>query len=95
MLLSNDSVINHFVKLSRSINTLKERSIINRIQILFYRVLQYQYYLRILDEVKHNAENLNIKRKRSVGNATFALDHLLKHLYLNNWDLISPTEKQT
>jgi hypothetical protein len=60
-----------------------------------HRVLPYQYYLRILDEVKHNAENLNIKRKRGVGNAIFALDHLLKPLYLNDWDLISPTEKQT
>jgi hypothetical protein len=67
----------------------------NRIQVLFHSVLQYQYYLRILDEVKHNAENLNIKRKRGVRNTTFALDHLLKHLYLNDWDLISPTEKQT
>jgi hypothetical protein len=92
---SNDSVTDHFVKLSRCINTLEERSVIGRIQTLLHRALQYQYYLRILDEVKHNRENLNIKRKRSVGNATFALDYILKHLYLNDWDLISPAEKQT
>jgi hypothetical protein len=95
MLLSNDSVIDRLVKLSQCINTLEERSVIDRIQILFHKALQYQYYLRILDEVKHNAENLNIKRKHGVGNATFILDYLLKHLYLNDWDLISPTEKPT
>jgi hypothetical protein len=95
ILSSNNSVTDYFVKLSRYINTLEERSVIGRIQTLLYRVLQYQYYLRILDKVKHNTENLNIKRKRSIGNATFALDYLLKHIYLNNWDLISPTEKQT
>jgi hypothetical protein len=92
---SNDSVTDHFVKLSRCINTIEERSVTDRIQMLFHRVLQYQFYLRILDEVKHNLENLNIKRKRGVGYAAFALDYILKHLYLNDWDLISPAEKQT
>jgi len=81
---SNDSVTDHFVKLSRCINTLEERSVTDRIQMLFHRVLQYQFYLRILDKVKHNPENLNIKRKRGVGYATFALNYILKHLYLND-----------
>jgi hypothetical protein len=92
---SNDSVTDYFVKLLQYINTLEERSVTDCIQILFYRVLQYQSYLCILDKVKHNPENLNIKRKRSIGNATFALDYILKYLYFNNWDLILSAEKQT
>ncbi len=94
-LLSNDSVTDHFVKVSRCINILEERSIMDRIRILFHRVLQYQYYLFILDEVKHNAKGLKMERKRGIRNTTYALDHLLKHLYIHDWDCIGPAEKQS
>jgi hypothetical protein len=56
----------------------------DRVRILFHRVLQYQYYLRALEEVKQKPKDLNIKRKQGVGDATYALGHLLKHLYIYN-----------
>jgi hypothetical protein len=91
---SDDSVTDHFVKISRYIALLEERSIMDRIRILFHRVLQYQYYLRALEEVKHKPKDPTMKRKRGVRDATYALDHLLKHLYIHDWDLIGPPEKQ-
>jgi hypothetical protein len=41
MPLSDDSVTNRFVKVSQYISILEERSIMNRVRILFHRVLQY------------------------------------------------------
>jgi hypothetical protein len=35
-----------------------------------------------------------MKRKRGVGDATYALDHLVRHLYINDWDVIGPAEQQ-
>jgi hypothetical protein len=90
---SNDSVTDHFVKVSRCINILEERSVMDRTRILFHRVLQYQYYLRTLDRVEQNA--LKMERKQCVRNATYALNHLLRHLYIYDWDRIGPAEKQS
>jgi hypothetical protein len=92
---SDDLVINRFVKVSRYISILEERSIMDRVRILFHRVLQYQYYLRALEEVKQKPKDSSIKRKRGVRDATYALDHLLKHLYIHDWDQIGLAEKQT
>jgi hypothetical protein len=91
---SNDSLIDRFVKVSRYISILEERSIMDRVHILFYRVLQYQYYLRALEEVKQKPKDASMKRKRGIGDATYALDHLLKHLYIYDWDVIGSAEKQ-
>jgi hypothetical protein len=91
---SNDSVIDRFVKVSRNISILEERTIMDHVRILFHIVLQYQYYLRALEEVKQKPKDLNIKRKRGVGDATYAFDHLVKHLYIYDWDVIGPAEKQ-
>jgi hypothetical protein len=91
---SNDSVTDRFVKVSRYISVPEEQSIIDHVHILFHRVLQYQYYLRVLEEVKQKPKDPNMKRKRGVGDATYALDHLLRHLYINDWDVIGPAKKQ-
>jgi hypothetical protein len=82
------------VKISRYVTLLEERSIIDRVRMLFHRVLQYQYYIRALEEVKHKPKDSNMKRKQGVRDASCALDHLLKHLYIHNWDLIGSTKKQ-
>jgi hypothetical protein len=82
------------VKVSRYISILEERSIMDHVCILFHRVLQYQYYLRALEEVKQKPKDANIKRKQGIRDATYALDHLLKHLYIYNWDAIGIAEKQ-
>jgi hypothetical protein len=92
---SDDSVTDRFVKVSQYISILEERSIMDRVRILFHRVLQYQYYLRALEEVKQKSKDSSIKRKRGVRDATYALDHLLKHLYIQDWDQMGPAEKQT
>jgi hypothetical protein len=54
---SDDSVTDRFVKVSRYISVLEERSIMDHVRILFHRVLQYKYYLRALEEVKQNPKN--------------------------------------
>lgn len=92
---SDCSATDRFVKVSRYICILEERSIMDRVRILFHRVLQYQYYLRALEEVKQKPKDSNLKRKRGVRDATYALNHLLKHLYIHDWDQIGPAEKQT
>jgi hypothetical protein len=69
----NDSVTDRFVKVSLYISVLEERSIMDRVRILFHRVLQYQYYLRALEEVKQKRKDPNMKRKRGVGDATYVI----------------------
>ena len=92
--LENDSAADKFVKLSRSIAILKERSTMDRIRILLHRVLQYQFYLRVLGDVKQKAKDTKV-RKRGVRDTTYALDHLLQHLYSHDWHLIGPSEKKS
>jgi hypothetical protein len=91
---SDDSVTDHFVKVSRCIAFLKERSVMDRIRVLLHRVLQYQFYLGFLEEVRHEAKDQEVKRKRGIRDASYALDHLLENLYVDDWDLIGPAEKQ-
>ena len=50
---SNDSITDHFVKVSRYLAIMKERSIMDRIRVLLHKALQYHFYLRSLEEVKH------------------------------------------
>jgi hypothetical protein len=92
---SDESATDRFVKLSQHINVFEERSSMDRVRILCHKVLQYQCYLRALEEIKLKSKNLNMKRKRGVKDATCALDQLLKHLYIHDWDSIGPAEKQT
>jgi hypothetical protein len=91
---SDDSITDHFVKVSRCIAVMKERSIMDRIRVLLHKVLQYQFYLRSLEEVKHKVKDEEVKRKRGIRNAAYALNHLLENLYIDDWDLIGPAEKQ-
>jgi hypothetical protein len=91
---SNDSITDHFVKVSRCITFINERSIMDRMRILLHRVLQYQFYLRFLEEVKQTVKDPGVKRKRGVRDASYAMNHLLARLYINDWDLIGPAEKQ-
>jgi hypothetical protein len=86
----HDSITDQFVKVSRCINILQERSIMDRIRILFHRVLQYQYYLHTLKEIKQK----KMKSRPGVGHATYALDHLLEHLYINDWDQVGHVERK-
>jgi hypothetical protein len=48
---SEDSIADHFVKISRSISVLEGRTHVD-LRILLYRILQYQYYVRIVDEIE-------------------------------------------
>jgi hypothetical protein len=89
---SDDSVTDHFVKVSRCIALDKERSVMDRIRVLLHRVLQYQFYLGFLEEVRHEVQE--VKRKRGIRDASYALDHLLENLYIDDWNLIGPAEKQ-
>jgi hypothetical protein len=66
----------------------------DRIRVLLHKVLQYQFYLRSLEEVKHKVKDLEVKRKRGIQDAAYALNHLLENLYIDDWDLIGPAEKQ-
>jgi len=54
---SDDSITDHFIKVSRCIAIMKERSIMDRIRVLLHKVLQYQLYLRSLEEVKHKVKD--------------------------------------
>jgi hypothetical protein len=91
---SDDSVTDHFVKVSRYIAVMKERSITDRIRVLLHKVLQYQFYLRSLEEVKHKVKDSEVKKKRGIRDAVYALDHLLESLYVDDWGLIGSAEKQ-
>jgi hypothetical protein len=97
---NDDSIADQFVKISQYISILEERSTIDRIRILFHKMLQYQYYVRILeefeqhiDEFKQHIDEFKLTLEPGVGKATYALDILLAHLYADDWDLIDKTEK--
>ena len=90
---TDDSITDHFVKVSRYIAFLNERSIMDRIRVLLHRVLQYQFYLCFLEELKQRVKDPEAKRKRGVRDAAYALNHLLEKLYGDGWDLIGPAEK--
>ncbi|CZR66021.1 uncharacterized protein PAC_15921 [Phialocephala subalpina] len=90
----SDSITDHFVKVSRCIAIMNERSAMDRIRILLHRVLQYQFYLRFLEKVKQRVKNPEVKRERGVRDAAYALNHLLEKLYIDDWDLTGPAEKQ-
>jgi len=88
----DESAIDHFVKISRCLAILNERSSLDRVHILLNRVLQYQFYLHTIRDIKQNPTGNTIK-KRGVKNAKYALDHLLKQLYIDDWDLASEAER--
>jgi hypothetical protein len=79
------------MKVSRCIAVIKEQSMIDHIRVLLYKVLQYQFYLGSLEEVKHKVKDSEVKKKRGIRDITYALNHLLENLYINNWDLIRLT----
>ena len=83
---SDDSITDHFVQVSRCIAILKERSIKDRIRVLLHKILQYQFYLCFLDEVRQGAMDPGVKRRRGVRDAAYALDHLLEKLYIDDWE---------
>jgi hypothetical protein len=61
---------------------------------LLHRVLQYQFYLRFLEEVKQRVKGLEVKRKRGIRDVAYAMNHFLAKLYIDGWDLIGPAKKQ-
>jgi hypothetical protein len=89
-LLGNKSITDHFVKISQSISILDERSVIDRIRLLFYRVLLYQYYVRILLEVKES----QIQMQQGVGIASYVVEFLLRRLYADYLDLTDKKKKR-
>jgi hypothetical protein len=86
---SKDSIADHFVKISHSLNVLEERTDIDHLRILLHRILQYQYYVRIVDEM----EKSKIQKQPGVGAATYAIELLLERLY-PDWDLSEKKEKR-
>lgn len=86
-LSNDDSITDHFVKISQTISILDERSVMDSVRLLFYRVLLYQYYVRIQLEV----EKSQIPKQQGVGIASFAVEFLLNRLYNDYLDL---TEKK-
>jgi hypothetical protein len=91
---SSDSITDHFVKVSRCLAIMNEGSVMDRIRLLLHRVLQYQFYLRFLEEVKQRVKDPEVKRKRGIRDAAYAMNHLLAKLYIDDWDLIGPAERQ-
>jgi hypothetical protein len=55
----------------------------DRIRVLLHKVLQYQFYLRSLEEVKHKVKDSKVKKKRGVRDAAYALNYLLENLYID------------
>ncbi|KAH8797662.1 hypothetical protein F5884DRAFT_864285 [Xylogone sp. PMI_703] len=92
---SDDSITDHFVKVSRCIAIMKERSIMDRIRVLLHKVLQYQFYLRCLEEVKHKAKDLEVKRKRGMRDAAYALNHLLVTLWTLSRSIVGRFPKRS
>lgn len=90
----DDSITDHFVKVSRCLAIINEGSVMDRIRLLLHRVLQYQFYLCFLEEVKQRVKDPEVKRKRGIRDAAYAMNHLLAKLYIDDWDLIGPAEKQ-
>jgi hypothetical protein len=88
----DESSVDHFVKISRCISVLNERSNLDRVHILLHRVLRYQFYLHTIRDIKQTPIGQTVK-KRGVKNAKYAIDYLLKQLYIDDWDLIGDAEK--
>ncbi|PQE10507.1 hypothetical protein CJF31_00009237 [Rutstroemia sp. NJR-2017a BVV2] len=86
---SEDWIADHFVKISHSINVLEGRAHID-IRILLRRILQYQYYVRIVEEI----EKSRIQKQPGVGAATYAIEFLLERLYPNDWGLVEKKERR-
>jgi hypothetical protein len=84
-----DSIADHFVKISHSISILEGRTHID-LRMLFHRILQYQYYVRIVDEI----EKSRIQKQSGVGAATYAIEFLLERLYPNDWSLVEKKERR-
>lgn len=47
----------------------------DRIRVLLHKVLQYQFYLWSLEEVKHKVKDSEVKKKRGIRDTTYALNH--------------------
>ena len=88
----DESAVDHFVKISRCINVLNERSNLDRVHILLHRVLRYQFYLHTIRDIKQTPIGQTVK-KRGVKNSKYAIDYLLKQLYIDDWDLVGNAEK--
>ncbi|KAH8650303.1 hypothetical protein BGZ60DRAFT_534399 [Tricladium varicosporioides] len=88
----DESAVDHFVKISRCISILNERSNLDRVHILLHRVLRYQFYLHTIRDIKQTPIGQTVK-KRGVKNAKYAIDYLLKQLYIDDWDLVGDSEK--
>lgn len=88
----DESAVDHFVKISRCINVLNERSNLDRVHILLHRVLRYQFYLHTIRDINQTPIGQTVK-KRGVKNAKYAIDYLLKQLYIDDWDLVGDAEK--
>lgn len=86
---SEDSIADHFVKISHSISVLEGRTHID-LRMLLHRILQYQYYVRIVDEI----EKSRIQKQSGVGAATYAIEFLLERLYPNDWGLVEKKERR-
>jgi hypothetical protein len=81
---SSDSITDHFVKVSRSLAIIYKGSITDRIRLLLHRVLQYQFYLRFLEDIKQRVKDPEVKRKRGIRDAAYTIDHLLAKLYIDD-----------
>jgi hypothetical protein len=66
MPISSDSITDHFVKVSRCLAIIYKGSITDRIRLLLHRVLQYQFYLRFLEDIKQRVKDPEVKRKRGI-----------------------------
>jgi hypothetical protein len=86
---SEDSIADHFVKISQSIIVLEGRTNVD-LRMLLHRILQYQYYVRIVNEV----EKSKMQKQHGVGVATYAIDFLLERLYPNDWDLVEKKDRR-
>jgi hypothetical protein len=93
VLSCNKSAVNYFVKISRCISVLNKQSNLDRVHILLHRVLRYQFYLHIIRDIKQTSIRQTIK-KHGVKNTKYTIDHLLKQLYIDDWDLVRDAEKE-
>ena len=86
---SEDSIADHFVKISHSITVLEGQTHTD-LRMLLRRILQYQYYVTIVDEI----EKSRIQKQSGVGAATYATEFLLERLYPNDWGLVEKKERR-
>ena len=87
--LKNDSIAHHFVKILYGIGILEEQLNMDRIRLLFHKVLPDQYFVRIVKEI----EKPSLKKRSGVRNTIYATDALLERLYVDDWDRIDDIEK--